>query len=101
MGNHDVGTAMSTGAAVFWLVNVGTPVDKEKALQVLDVLAGTYRGADAEFDDHTQPDKPLGKLMAIAFGPWDPGDLKKGSYEYWVKWDEEIWGPFSQRYEFC
>jgi len=100
MGNHDVGRAMGAAARGFWAGNGGEPVSKEKALAVLDAAAEMFRGADAEFDDETFPDEPLGRLMAIAFGPFPPEgqDVEDDDGEGWY---EGIERPFRERYEFC
>lgn len=99
MGNHDVGRAMGAAARGFWAGNGDAPVTKEKALAVLDAAAEQFRGDDAEFDDETQPDEPLGRLLAIAFGPFPaPGHEPD---EDWEGWYEGIERPFSERYGFC
>lgn len=99
MGNHDVGRAMGAAARAFWAGNGDAPVSKEKALAVLDAAADVFRGADAEFDDECAPDEPLGKLVAIAFGPWTDEDDEKD--EYGENWYEKIERPFRDRYDFC
>lgn len=101
MGNHDVGRAMNAAAKGFWAGNGDTPVTKEKALAVLDAAAEEFRGADAEFDDYLdKPGEPLNKLVAIAFGPWEPSpDLNDNAL--CDEWYEKIRRPFSDRYEFC
>lgn len=99
MGNHNVGRAMGAAARGFWAGNGDAPVTKEKALAVLDAAAEQFRGADAEFDDECYPDEPLGRLMAIAFGPWPvPGQESDEDGEGWY---EGVQRPFSERYEFC
>jgi hypothetical protein len=99
MGNHDVGRAMGAVARGFWAANGDAPVTKEKALAVLDAAGKQFRGADAEFDDELFPDEPLGRLIAIAFGPWtkeqQAADLDGEG------WYEGIQRPFSKRYDFC
>lgn len=96
MGNHDVGRAMNAAAKGFWIGNGDAEVSKEKALAVLDAAAEDFHGADAEFDDYAEYDQPLGKLMAIAFGPYSPEDDGDGD-----GWYESIYRPFRDRYEFC
>jgi len=98
MGNHDVGRAMGAAARGFWAGNGDAPVTKEKALAVLDAVAERFRGADAEFEDETLPDEPLGRLMAIAFGPLPPDQEPDDDGEGWY---EGIERPFRDRYEFC
>jgi hypothetical protein len=99
MGNHDVGRAMGATARGFWAGNGDAPVTKEKALAVLDASAEQFRGADAEFDDECFPEEPLGRLLAIAFGPWPvPGQEPDEDGEGWY---EGIERPFRDRYEFC
>lgn len=99
MGNHDVGRAMDAAARGFWAGNGATSVTKDKALAVLDAAGENFRGADAEFDDALSPDEPLGRLIAIAFGPWTGGD--KLDESGWDAWYEAVERPFRDRYEFC
>lgn len=99
MGNHDVGRGMHAAAKAFWVANGDAPVTKEKALAVLDAMAEDYRGADAEFDDYLCQDEPLGRLLAIAFGPW--GEQQEAEDSDGEGWYETIQRPFSERYEFC
>jgi hypothetical protein len=104
MGNHNVGRAMAAAAKGFWAGNGDAPVSKEKALAVLDATAEEFRGADAEFDDHCWPDEPLGRLLAVAFGPWTEDDDKKNNADpnnVGMHWYEKIETPFSERYGFC
>lgn len=108
MGNHDVGRGMEVGAKVFWSMlepdgsaERDEPPTKEVVLRALDIMAEPYRGSDAEFDDSTHRDEPLGKMMAIAFGPWTPEDEEKDAAEEGDHWYEKIYRPFRERYEFC
>lgn len=101
MGNHHVGRAMNSAAKGFWVGNGDAPVTKEKALAVLDAVAEEWRGADAEFDDHLDPDEPLGRLLMIAFGPWTKDDELENDRAEGEHWYEKIKQPFSERYEFC
>lgn len=101
MGNHDVGRAMGAMARGFWAGNGDAPVTKEKALAVLDASAEAFRGADAEFDDECYPDEPLGKLLAIAFGPWPPEGHTEEDDIDGEGWYEGVERPFRDRYEFC
>ena len=99
MGNHDVGRALGATARGFWAGNGDAPVTKERALAVLDAAAEQFRGADAEFDDECFPEEPLGRLLAIAFGPWpiegqEPDEDGEG-------WYEGIERQFHDRYDFC
>lgn len=99
MGNHDVGRAMGAAARGFWSINGDDPVTKEKALSFLDAVGEPFRGADAEFDDETFEEEPLGRILAIAFGPWPvPGQEPDDDGEGWY---EGIERPFRDRYEFC
>lgn len=99
MGNHHVGRALEAAAKGFWLGNGETAVTKERALEVIDAIAEEFRGSDAEFDDATYPNEPLGRLMAIAFGPYpEPGAEPDHEGEGWY---EGIERPFFERYNFC
>jgi hypothetical protein len=98
MGNHDVGRAMSAAARGFWAGNGDAEVSKDKALAVLDAATQDFLGSDAEFDDALNLDQPLGRLVAIAFGPWTEEDAKSdpdGSSFY-----VNIESPFRKRYKF-
>lgn len=101
MGNHDVGRAMGAAAAGFWAGNGDRPVTKEQALAVLDAAGERFRGADAEFDDECFPEEPLGRLLAIAFGPWTKADEKTDRRTSGETWYEKIQRPFNERYGFC
>jgi hypothetical protein len=101
MGNHEVGRGLGAMARGFWAANGDAPVTKEKALAVLDAAAEPYRGADAEFDDETFPEEPLGRLLAIAFGPFPPEGHEPNDDDDGEGWYEGIERPFRDRYEFC
>ncbi|SRR5258706_10905471 len=110
MGNHDVGRGMNAAAKGFWAgresgakaATDGYPdpaLTKEEALKFLDAVAEEWRGADAEFDGYCQPDEPLGRLLVIAFGPWNGEGLDED--KYWDDYYNKIEKPFNQRYDFC
>ena len=99
MGNHDAGRGMAAAAEGFWAGNGDALVSREKAIAVLDAAAKHYLGADAEFDDHAQPEEPLGRLMAIAFGPWTKQDHELDTDG--ERWYKKIYFPFRERYRFC
>lgn len=99
MGNHHVGRAMGAAARAFWAIHEDAPLTKEQALKVLDAAGEQFRGVDAEFDDECFPDEPLGRLLAVAFGPWPiPGQEPDDDGEGWY---EGIERPFRARYDFC
>ena len=100
MGNHDVGRGMGAAARGFWAGNGDAPVSKEKALAVLDAAAEQYRGADAEFDDETERDEPLGRLLAIAF-EFPPSGHEDDPDDDGEGWYEGVYRPFRERYNFC
>ncbi len=99
MGNHDIGRGMNAAAKGFWAGRNGQPEPtKEEALKFLDAVGEEWRGADAEFDDYTWPDEPLGRLLNIAFGPWNGNEED----DKWMdSWYDEIETPFRERYDFC
>ncbi len=103
MGNHDAGRAMN-GAAEAWWDGRGSasPPDKEKALAVLDMICGRWKGSDAEFDDDAEPGTPLGRLMAIAFDA-SPEALapNTGGEEDGEAWYDGPYTAFQKRYELC
>lgn len=109
MGNHNVGRAMAAAAKVFWAANGDAKVSKERALEMLDVMADDFIGADAEFDDEMIKYTALSRLVCIAFEA-TPDQVKylKGECEDCEETDAigEAWydGPytqFSKRYQFC
>ncbi len=112
MGNNLVGLAMGRAARVYW----GTrgqqllPTQVE-ALAVLDEICSPYKGADAEFeaddpknpdrinpdyDRFTDPEGPLGKLIAIAFEA-TPEEMELET----EAWDNGPKTRFDKRYRFC
>lgn len=108
MGNHDVGRAMSAAARGFWAGNGDAPVNKEKALAVLNAAGEDYIGADAEFDDDLTEATPLSRLVAIAFDatPEELSDLRGERDEGRVEDGGELWydGPerrFRDHFKFC
>ena len=64
MGNHEVGRAMGQMAGVALKLRTN-----QTALELLDAICEPYRNTDAEFEEYTEPDQPLGKLIAEAFAP--------------------------------
>ncbi len=98
MGNHNVGRAMAATADVFWQLAGPTPT-KAQALAALDAVGNQFRRADAEFDDHTNPDNPLGRLIALAFDA-TPAEMPDGTEDGWDRWYEGPYTRFSQRYDF-
>jgi hypothetical protein len=71
----------------------------EIAVGVTRIVGGELKNSFPEFDDHLLPDDPLGRLVAIAFGPWTSED--EAADEDSEQWYEKIHRPFSDRYEFC
>lgn len=113
MGNHDAGRAMQRAAEMALKMRTTQP-----ALELLDSICQPWRGCDAEFESchptnphlvhpdfatSTDPDGPIGRLIAEAFG--EAGrDYLKG----WPEdedavdaWWEGPYGKFRERYEFC
>ena len=102
MGNHDVGRAMAAAAEAFWAGNGDAPVDRDKALRVLDAAGERFRGADAEFDDEFFGETPLSRLVAIAFDA-TPEEIKSrdGGYDDGLAWYNGPEARFHDRYQFC
>lgn len=100
----------------------------QKAIDLLDVLCGPYRGCDAEFEAedpadprrihpeftfYTDPAGPLGKLIAEAFAPardwiadwaaWklSPDYGNEGTGNVRDHWYAVPKAAFAERYEFC
>ena len=83
MGDHIIGRAMGQAALLYWARRGDRPPpSKEEAMSALDKICGPYRNRDAEFESedpdrpgrihpaygrYTDPNGPLGKLIAIAF----------------------------------
>lgn len=103
MGNHDVGQGMAAAAKVVKLLREKMIMPdgvKFPAMDVLDVIAEPYRGADAEFDDALNPGEPLFDLVHEAFEPESPKpDL--GDEDSYDEWCDAVYTPFRQRYGFC
>ena len=94
MGNHEAGRSMGQMAEMTLKMRTN-----QTALSLLDEICESYRGCDAEFEEYTEPNQPLGKLIAEAFDPT-------------VNWIEEranddddswydVYSQFRARYEFC
>lgn len=101
MGNHDAGRAIVALATLA----AERRLPDETALQILDIALdrADARGADAEFDDETQPDTAFGKLLTEAFAPdgktaddYDAEDDDDGE-----TWYNEVYRPFRERYGLC
>ena len=99
MGNHSVGRTMHAAAQAYWRGLGDRSPTKDEVLDMLDAAAEPFRGADAEFDDYAQPKEPLGRLMAIAFGPWTNAD--DAADEDGEKWFDGPYSQFRRRYRFC
>lgn len=121
MGNHHVGRAMGRMAEMALKMRTNQP-----ALELLDTICETYRGADAEFEAeapsnpgrthpeyfrYTDPKGPLGILIQEAFDSktdWialqrkaeETGDDEKIE-EFYESWGEGPEKQFDSRYEFC
>ena len=121
MGNHDAGQAMGRAAELALKMRTN-----QTALALLDEICEPYRGADAEFEApdpkhphqvnpeyifYTNPNGPLGRLIAEAFSPgidWivlsreaqatNDEDTIEAFDE---RWDERPYKQFNDRYEFC
>lgn len=99
MGNHDVGQALASVAEVFWQM-AGPAPTKEQALAALETAGNRYRGADAEFDDHANPDEPLGRMIVLAFDA-KPDELPDGTEDGWDRWYEGPYSRFRKHFDFC
>ena len=93
MGNHQVGRAMAQSAEMALEMRASQP-----ALELLDKICEPYRDTDAEFDDSTEPNEPLGKLMVEAFSPGV--EFKFEDEEHENEWYEKVYRPFRERYDF-
>lgn len=90
----------------------------QRAIELLDIICEPYRGCDAEFEaedpnrrgfkhpmygDYTDPDAPMGQLIAEEFG--EPGrDYKAGwpeNEDVVEAWHEGPYLEFCRRYQFC
>ena len=111
MGNHNVGESFNL---VFTVLenNLAFKIDEMATadlLEILDTVGNQYRGSDAEFDDYTRTDKPLGKALIKIFNPkiipHPPitNDAEyDAEYDAWYEiWYETVYSPFMERYEFC
>lgn len=114
MGNHSAG--MEMGRAATAALKRRTT---ETALELLDEICEPHRNCDAEFEaedpkkrghvhpdygNYTDPNGPLGKLIAEAFGeagrdyiaPYLSEDEAGGD-----AWYDGTYTAFKNRYEFC
>ena len=115
MGNHYVGKAMGRMAEMALKMRTN-----QTALELLDEICEPYRGADAEFEaedpnnkgnihpeypHYTEPNGPLGILMAEAFSPlidWNREAVNTKDDEVFAdRWNDEVYRKFRSRYEFC
>lgn len=115
MGDHRIGQAMGNAADLWWHGRRTSPDPSQyEALDVLDVICKPYRNRDAEFeavdpnnptsihplyDFYTDPDGPLGRLIAIAFAA-KPEELWIGD-DTSSPWMEGPYTKFIKRYGFC
>ena len=105
MGNHYVGKIFVTGISIFSYDEIDS-LSQEKALEIIDkigkeVIATT--SLDAEFDDHLNPNKRLGRLVIKAFLPekyeeWknEPFVNEEMDKDYYYK----VYRPFRERFGF-
>ncbi|MBI1207427.1 MAG: hypothetical protein GC191_09070 [Azospirillum sp.] len=103
MGNYHVGDAMDAAARVFWkLASKRRKNIRELALSVLDEAAESWIGADAEFEDYTDPGQPLGRMIALAFDA-TPGEMSLNHPEdpFASPWHDGPLSRFFTRYKFC
>jgi len=108
MGNHIVGNMFASGANA--LVPYLDNFSQKEAKNALDniwnfVKESYYFSDDAEFDDFTNPDKPLGKLLikVFAFDKYDKYsaiDWENASDADWEESDELYW-QFKKKYGLC
>lgn len=115
MGDHVIGTAMGRAARLYWQTRGDQPrPSQNEALSVLDEICGPYRKRDAEFesedpanptrthpdyDRFTDPEGPLGRLIAIAFDA-TPEEMVIET-EHACPWLDGPETRFDQRYGFC
>ncbi len=103
MGNHSVGRVFHTAFCV--IADDIDSMPKDELLKLLDMCGEQYRGSDAEFDDYTNPDYPLGRALIKIFNPDigvvpnDDDDVE--SEKWWDKHYYSVYRPFRERYEFC
>ena len=121
MGNHEAGRAMGRMAEMALKMR-----KNQTALALLDEICEPYRGADAEFEavdpkkpghvhpqysHYTEPNGPLGILIAEAFSPavdWkvlkqeaEKSGNEETIEEFYNSWYDKVESQFSARYEFC
>ena len=114
MGDHHIGRTMADWAALWWESHAATPPSPAQALATLDAICSSYRGRDAEFesqdpanptqihpdyDEDTDPQAPLGRLIAIAFEA-TPAELAPDTDDA-APWQDGPLKRFVARYGFC
>jgi len=95
MGNHSIGRAFVATAEIAG----ARRLPGETALDVLDLAAERTEiaGADAEFDDAPYEEGVFRSLLIEAFKPdYSDDEDEDGDLFY-----EEVYRPFSERYELC
>jgi len=106
MGNHVVGKMFVAGLATYTEKDIDD-MTQEKALQIIDAIGNKViemTSLDAEFDDHTNPNQPLGRILMKAFIPFRYFDWKNEKYindEMDYDWHYSLWIPFKERFGFC
>lgn len=99
MGNHSVGQAFHVAFKV--IEKQIDTMTKDELLEALDTVGNDFRGTDAEFDDYTNPEHPLGRALIKIFNP-TLREPMNGDDEEWSELHyETVYEPFSERYEFC
>ncbi len=96
MGNHAIGEAMGHMAEIVLKMRTN-----QTALTLLDEICESYRNSDAEFEEYTEPNQPLGKLIAEAFDPtvnWIEKRVneKDDDDDCWY----DVYRKFRERYDF-
>ena len=117
MGDHQIGRAMGIAAEAYlrgFHKRKGQVITQKQALSTLDLICSRYAGRDAEFEsedpnnpghihpdysDYTNPNGPLGQLIAIAFNATEEEKILED--EETTPWYDGPYTKFKDRYRFC
>lgn len=114
MGDHAIGVRMGLIAVAWWTMRKNRKPTKAQALKALDTICMPYRGRDAEFEaidpdnpskihrvynEYTDPNGPLGRLIAIAFDA-QPYEMYIVGNDDECPWLDGPYMRFANRYKF-
>ncbi|CAL2084980.1 hypothetical protein [Tenacibaculum sp. 190524A02b] len=106
MGNHFVGKMFVAGLATYTEKDIDE-MSQDQALEVIEAIGKVVTentSLDAEFDDHDNPNQPLGRVLMKAFIPHKYNEWKNEEFvneEMDEVWYNQLWKPFVNKFGFC